>query len=68
MNLKRFILIIPQKDIPFLYFASAPLRHLHSHPDWLQQNHLNDQLFTSEAIKVISREMMEIISVLRTHF
>ena len=55
-------------DIRFLYFASAPWRHLHSHLDWLQLNHLNDQLFTSEAIKATFRELMKIISVLRTHF
>ena len=50
-------------DIRFLYFASAPWRHLHSHLDWLQLNHLNDQLFTSEAIKDTSREIVKIISV-----
>ena len=63
MNLKRFILIFSHKLIPYLYFASAPMRHLHSHPDWLQLNHFDGQLFKSEAIKVVSREMMKIISV-----
>ena len=59
-------MIISQQILSFLYFASAPRRHLYQHPDWLQRNHLNDQLFNTEAIKATSREMMKIISVSRT--